>query len=460
MPDSCRFNGDANALEIYANIIGGDSRFDLGNITWDDSKFALPADLINSWSKKSEPVTIEEFTSRKAFGSGIFDAFMEAVYNHLKIEYDKGRITGAEYANAFVKLTEAALGNAVQFALQKDQAYYSGMLAQAQAITAGINAQIAAITAKVQFYKLKAEALSVGAQYALTTMKLATEDAQFSLTCKQQAVANAEIALRTAQAKGEEASTLLKEYQATMSNPSPTGEDVGKNVAYLATVAEKNLKEYQAEAQNYKAPLNPEAPSNIDYYNKLLQMQRTKQQLAANEPLQKQTDPVTGETKWVDPETGLETHDSIDFLIKAATLEQNKAQVGVTDAQAALYKQQKISYIRQDEKNVAEVFSNAYMSMKAIDEGLSIPKAFSGGSINEVLQTLKANVELGRDNTNISTYKINDDTIFTGNSDIDVKEEGQKPVLDKDKIYADKAFDQNGVLKGEEEEEEETEGNG
>ena len=133
---------------------------------------------------------------------------------------------------------------------------------------------------------------------------------------------------------------------------------------------------------------------------------------------------------------------NIDFLIKESQNDQIQKnidhidnQMEVEDAQKDLYTQQKISFIRKSENDVAKVFADAYLAMKSVDEGLAIPKAFSGASINEVLQNLKTNVELGSDSTNISTYKIGS-TTFSGRSDIPESE-----------TKADRAYLQNGVLR-------------
>lgn len=393
---ACDYRSDELAKEMLANIIGEKS-FDIDDIEWDESKITVPDDLMADWQTKVDPVTIDELTSRKVRGTGIFDAIMEAVRVHLKEEYDSNRIIGSEYATTYTRLTEAALANAVQFCLQKNQAYFQGILAQAQAITAGIQAQISALTAKVQLAKVKAEALGVAAEYALTTMKLSTEDAQHALVCKQQAVANAQISLTQAQSGLTDAQRLLAEYQARYANPDAVD---NKNVDFLLKkqqleTAENQalLTQYQAMANNPK-PTAANAGTNVDYLIKQSQ----------NEQLQKNIDHIDN-------------------------------QMQVEDAQKDLYTQQKISFIRKSERDVADLFSNAYLAMKSVDEGLAIPKAFSGASINEVLQNLKTNVELGSDSTNISTYSVGNSS-FTGRSDIPVS--GTK---------ADRAYLQNGVLR-------------
>ena len=395
---ACDYRSDELAKEMLANIIGEKS-FDIDDIEWDDSKITVPDDLMSDWKTKVDPVTIDELTERKVKGSGVFDAMMHAIRVHLKEEYDNNRITGAEYATTYTRLTEAALANAVQFCLQKNQAYFQGILAQAQAITAGIQAQIAALTAKVQLAKVKAEALGVAAQYALTTMKLSTEDAQHALVCKQEDLAKE-------QAK-------LAEYQARYANPDATD---NKNLDFL-------IKQKQLAAQEQQAKL-------VEY------------QAIANNP----------------KPTGSDIGKNVDYLLKekqTAQIQKNIDHIGnqmlVEDAQKDLYVQQKTSFIRKSERDVADLFSNAYLAMKSVDEGLAIPKALSGASINEVLQNLKTNVDLGSDSTNIGTYTIPGHTSYEGRSYPDV-------------ATADKAYLQNGVLKADandnkENEEEETPSN-
>lgn len=429
---ACDYRSDELAKEMLANIIGEKS-FDIDDIEWDDTKITVPEDLMSKWQTDVDPVTIDELTERKVKGSGVFDAMMHAIRVHLKEEYDNNRITGAEYATTYTRLTEAALGNAVQFCLQKNQAYFQGILAQAQAITAGINAQIAALTAKVQLAKVKAEALGVAAQYALTAMKLSTEDAQHALICRQQDVTTAQIAQTEAQTNLINAQVATQTEQAALIHAQTVTQ--GEQSALVHN--QSTVAKYQAEMLNPKPALTDKDTdgdyTNIDYQNKKQQVETaknqavvTKYQAMANNPKPSPADAGT----------------NIDFLIKESQNDQLQKnidhidnQMEVEDAQKELYAQQKISFIRKSERDVADLFSNAYLAMKSVDEGLAIPKAFSGASINEVLQTLKANVDLGEDSTNITSYNISGST-FTGRSDI--PESGTK---------ADRAYLQNGVLR-------------
>lgn len=359
----CDYRSDDLAKEMLENLIG-EKNFDINDIEWDDSKITVPDDLMSSWKTDVDPVTIEELTSRKLFGSGVFDAIMESIHTHLKIEYDAGRITGAEYATTYTKLSEAALTNAVHFTLNKNQAYFQGILAQAQAITAGINAQIAAITAKVQLAKTKAEALGVAANYALTAMKLSTEDAQHALTCKQQEVADKQIQQTEAQTE------LLKEQKKTQAQQT----SLVQNQAKMQAIQARLLDPDQTDDSNLDYQIKEKQLT--DYDNKA---QISTLQLQANQPTGGANDP----------------HKNIDFLIK-------EAQLDTENDKADLYKKQGDAYQHKWELDIAALYANQYTAMKSVDEGLALPKAFSGASINEVVQLAKVSAGLGADNTTLS----------------------------------------------------------
>lgn len=54
-------------------------------------------------------------------GTGTFDVLMQTLKLHLDREFERNRITGAEYAKAYIALTQTALQVAMQYALQKEQ---------------------------------------------------------------------------------------------------------------------------------------------------------------------------------------------------------------------------------------------------------------------------------------------------------------------------------------------------
>ena len=108
-------------------------------------------------------------------GTGTFDVLLEAVKANLWVEYNKGRITGAEYATAFVSLVQTVLQTSVQFLISRDKAYWDAILAQTQAAMAAIELQ----TKKLQYLLAKIQVYLARAQYATEVTKLGISDKQY-----------------------------------------------------------------------------------------------------------------------------------------------------------------------------------------------------------------------------------------------------------------------------------------
>lgn len=69
--------------------------------------------------------------------------------------------------------------------------------------------------------------------------------------------------------------------------------------------------------------------------------------------------------------------------------------VGMIGKQKDLYTQQIISYQRDAEVKAAKLFTDAWITMKTIDEGLLPPSAFTNNSLDGILNTLKDNNDIG-----------------------------------------------------------------
>lgn len=65
--------------------------------------------------------------------------------------------------------------------------------------------------------------------------------------------------------------------------------------------------------------------------------------------------------------------------------------VGTMGKQRELYAQQIVSYKRDAEVKAAKLFTDAWITMKTIDEGLLPPNGFANSSLDQVLTTLKTN---------------------------------------------------------------------
>jgi hypothetical protein len=169
------YNGDINANQLMISLLAGED-LTIPTVDFNNPAFQLPAELTSDLYKSVVSLKNEDLTSGAVDGTGTFDVLMRGFKAHLKEEYNATRITGAEYTKAFIALTQSAMQNAVQFLLGRDAAYWQAVLAQSQAITA----RLALETAKVQYLATLMEALNIRANYALTKLKLATEDVQFA----------------------------------------------------------------------------------------------------------------------------------------------------------------------------------------------------------------------------------------------------------------------------------------
>lgn len=169
---SCGAELEANAL---INSLTAGENFDFPDVDTDSELFQIPGTVDGTLYKEVTPLTNDDLTTREVNGQGTFDALMAGFAAHLKAEYDRGRITGAEYTKAYVTLTEGAMSNSVQFLLNRDQTYWAAQAAQIAAITARLQLEIA----KAQLSVVQAEAMNQKATYALTKMKLASESAAY-----------------------------------------------------------------------------------------------------------------------------------------------------------------------------------------------------------------------------------------------------------------------------------------
>lgn len=282
----CGADIEANALMV--SLTEGED-FTIPEVDFTKPEFQLPFDPDGPLYAAVPQITINDLTTRVIGGAGVFDSLMDAFKAHLREEMDRNRITGAEYTKAYIALSESAMSQSVAFLLGKDQAFWQAQTAQFQAITARVEME----SSKIRAAAIQLEALNTKANFALTKMKIASE----------------EIGVCTAKYNLE---TMLPQQL--------------KNL----TVQEDLLTE-QMEAQR-------------------------------------------GQTN--------------DTRTDALPVR------GVMGKQKELYAQQITSYQRDSEVKAGKLFTDAWITMKSIDEGLLPPSGFSNASIDTVLAALKTNNEL------------------------------------------------------------------
>jgi hypothetical protein len=165
---------DTDANGVYTSLLNGVT-VTVPNTDLTDPKFQIPGDASSDMYQAIAHLTNADLTSGSVSGSGTFDVMMQGMKAQLQNEFDKGRITGAEYTKAYVALTQSTMQFAVQYLLGRDQAYWQAVIAQAQAVTARVGLE----TAKIEAATAKLAAENGKATLALTKAKIGTEDVQF-----------------------------------------------------------------------------------------------------------------------------------------------------------------------------------------------------------------------------------------------------------------------------------------
>lgn len=118
-------------------------------------------------------------------GTGTFDALMTGLSAHLRHEYEKNRITGAEYTKAFIALTESAMAQGISFLVQRDQQYWANMLTQQQAELTEVQVATSRIkleTAKVEHVAAQMQAVNLEADYGIKKLQMSKLSSEFCLS--------------------------------------------------------------------------------------------------------------------------------------------------------------------------------------------------------------------------------------------------------------------------------------
>jgi hypothetical protein len=206
---------DTEANELIASLTT-DASFEIPEIDLDATIFKLPGDQTIPMYGQVVPLTNLDLTTGEISGSGSFDALMRGFKAHLALEFEKGRITGAEYAKTYTTLTQNAMAAGVQFLLGRDQAYWTSQLAQLQAITARVQLE----TMKVQLAQAQFEAQNAKVNYALTKMRLASESVTYC-TAKYnlENILPKQLAKLEAETLNAEQQVAIGEYQLTYMLP-------------------------------------------------------------------------------------------------------------------------------------------------------------------------------------------------------------------------------------------------
>ena len=328
----------SNGAEIVADalmdsLLTGET-FTVPTINLNDPAFNFPSIVGNPLYNAVAELTNEDLTTRTVGGSGTYDAIMASQAAHLKDEFNQGRITGAEYTKAYIALAQAAAGQAIQFLLGKDQAYWASVIAQGQALTARVQHE----TAKVQLAIALVEMNNQRATFALNKIRLANEDAQYGINKY-----NLDNILPSQKAQiTQQTANLLSEN----ANISKQGALIDSNKAVQD--AQKLSIEKNTEVADYN--LDNLMPAQLTLIKEQGEVQRAQ---------------------------------TLDTRSDAAAV------AGSVKSQKDLYAQQVISYQRSSQTNAAKVWVDSWVADSALQDSPTVPTGFTSTNIGSVLTTLK-----------------------------------------------------------------------
>lgn len=179
----------------------------------------------------SPDFNIDELTEGKLDGNGVFDKLMKTFELHLEREYNKQRIRGTDYANAYIGLINNALNQVSNYALEKSKLPLELQLLEAQihktatdtivATKQGglIDAQIHKEMAQTEMlhlemeYKFPKELALIDEQIANMKAEIALKEKELALRDKQLDISIKELAIKEQQLR-------LAEYEVQVKAPA------------------------------------------------------------------------------------------------------------------------------------------------------------------------------------------------------------------------------------------------
>lgn len=388
------------------------------------------------------PLTTDQLTEVKMCGEGVFDKLMSTSMLHLRDQMERGSFSSDQVAKIYSEMIQASMATGVQFLLNRDQSYWAAVVAQQQAQTGQIElarARVDLEVAKTSLYVAQLQALNQEAEFGLTKAKLATEEAQY---CTLQYTLNEIMPVQKA--------NLTKEglrMDAETLNLGKEGLRIDADKANMViqgqvlTAQKSQIEAQTAHLTTKEGPKVVQETTNLATQNQLLtaQKEQTEAQTAHVEAqtthlstkegpkVAQETTNLTAQKGILDaqklqieaqtshlttkegPKVAAETTnlgkqgmvlDKQAALIQEQT-ETQRAQTldtrndgspvkGAIGKQKDLQSQQIISYKREIDLKLAKLYSDAWVTMKSVDEGITPPTQFTNVNIDSVLSDVKA----------------------------------------------------------------------
>ena len=332
-----RYNDEVISIDMYNSLVNG-LNITTPSYDFTDPKYNIPSNLLTALDTLPEKVfdnmSIDELTECKLNGNGVYDKLITTARIHLKEEMDKGRITGAEYTNAYTQIVVSSMQQSVAFVTQMHQLKQSSIVSYYKTLVDMVQAKISAVTSLIQ---LELQKINTQLSIAQAAAQVATNKAQFAHTVSQLGQADASYGLTNEQ-------IALTHEQAALTNQ-------------------------EVDLTHQKVDLTHEQAASTHE-----QIALTQQQIAlANEQIASTH------------EQAALTHEQIALANEQAAL---------AHQQIALTNQQTASFIRKDQRAAAQFWADNWTVQKGIDEGLSAPATFQNSNIQTVMSAIQRSHDL------------------------------------------------------------------
>lgn len=179
----------------------------------------------------SPDFNIDELTEGKLDGNGVFDKLMKTFELHLEREYNKQRIRGTDYANAYIGLINNALNQVSNYALEKSKLPLELQLLEAQIHKIATDTIVATkqgglIDAQIHKEMAQTEMLHLEMEYkfpkelALIDEQIANMKAEIALKEKELALRDKQLAISVIELGIKEQQLRLAEYELQVKAPA------------------------------------------------------------------------------------------------------------------------------------------------------------------------------------------------------------------------------------------------
>jgi len=336
-------------------------------------------------------LTTDDLTTGALDGTGVFDELMKALNAHFEDQFTKGRITGADYAQAYIGASQGAMSTAVQFLLGRDQAYWNAQLAQMQARIAEAEAAQAALRiaqTQADVINARSQALTSQTQYALTKMKLTTE----AVAIEQGEAQVTQIKYQTLSLMPEQLNSLLadnsiKAYQLSAVLPKQV-ETSSAEISRLTAQTDQTLYETTNILVAQHAGLNKD--------NAIKDYQLSDVLTAQVAGVIEDTQSKAYQRTFLLPAQLDNLNEQIEGN-RAKTLDTRRDGTTVTGSvgvQKDLQNEQITSYKRDAETKMVKLVIDTWMLQRSTDETLPPPTSINDSALNALIGGLRTNLEI------------------------------------------------------------------